>query len=76
MKRPAGLADDDMPPLVRLRKYLYGLPMISEKFRAHGDATLISMGLMPTISDPRIIYVKFYDDGTKAYISVNDDDLV
>ena len=45
MKRPAGLTDDDMPPLVRLRKSLYGLPMASAKFRAHSDATLIKMSL-------------------------------
>ena len=32
------------------------------------------MGFKPTISDPRI-YVKFYDDGTKAYISVHVDDF-
>ena len=67
MKRPAGLTDEDMPPIVRLRKSLYGLPMASAKFRAHSDATLIKMGFKPTISDPRI-YVKFYEDGTKAYI--------
>ena len=32
------------------------------------------MGFKPTISDPRM-YVKFYDDGTKAYISVHVDDF-
>ena len=51
MKSPAGLTDDDMPPLVRLRN---GLPMASAKFRAHSDATLIQMGFKPTISNRRI----------------------
>ena len=44
MKRPAGLTGDDMPPLVRLRKSLYELPMASAKFMAHSDATFIKMG--------------------------------
>ena len=74
MKRPKGLTDIDMPNLVRLRKSLYGLPMASAKFREHSDRTLKNMGFNPTISDPRI-YVKFYKDNTKAYISVHVDDF-
>jgi hypothetical protein len=74
MRRPAGLTDEDMPPMVRLLKSIYGLPMASAKFREHSDKTLQNMGFNPTISDPRI-YVKFYSDGTKAYISVHVDDL-
>ena len=74
MKRPSGLTDVDMPPVVRLLKSIYGLPMASAKFREHSDQTLKQMGFNPTISDPRI-YVKFYPDGTKAYISVHVDDL-
>ena len=74
MRRPAGLTDKDMPPIIRLRKSLYGLPMASAKFREHSDNTLKNMGFKPTISDPRI-YVKFYDDNTKAYISVHVDDF-
>ena len=74
MKRPSGLTDVDMPPVVHLLKSIYGLPMASAKFREHSDQTLKRMGFNPTISDPRI-YVKFYSDGTKAYISVHVDDL-
>jgi len=74
MKRPSGLTDVDMPPVVRLLKSIYGLPMASAKFRVHSDQTLKRMGFNPTISDPRI-YVKFYSDGNKAYISVHVDDL-
>ena len=48
--------------------------MASAKFREHSDKTLKNMGFTPTISDPRL-YVKFYPDGTKAYISVHVDDL-
>ena len=51
MRRPAKLTDDDMQPVVRFRKSLYGVPMASAKFGAHSDATLIKMGFKPTISD-------------------------
>jgi hypothetical protein len=74
MRRPSGLTDVDMPPIVRLLKSIYGLPMASAKFREHSDTTLRNMGFIPTVSDPRI-YVKFYHDGTRAYISVHVDDL-
>ena len=74
MRRPTGLDDSHMPPIVRLCKSLYGLPMASAKFRGHSDKTLKNMGFNPTISDPRI-YVKFYNDNTKAYISVHVDDF-
>ena len=70
MKRPPGFTDAEMPPYVRLHKSLYGLPMVSAKFREH----FRNMGFNPTMSDPHI-YVKFYKDGTKAYISVHVDDL-
>ena len=58
MRRPAGLTDDDKFPLVRLRKSLYGLPMVSAKFRKHIYATLKHMGFHPIIFDP-LIYVNF-----------------
>ena len=32
------------------------------------------MGFIPTVSDPRV-YVKFYPDGARVYISVHVDDL-
>jgi hypothetical protein len=54
MKRPSGLTDVDMPPVVRLLKSIYGLPMASAKFWEHSDQTLKRMGFNPTISDPRI----------------------
>ena len=57
MRRPAGLTDTDMPAIIRLRKCLYGLPHAPATFRAHSDTTLRSLGLSPTVSDPRL-YVK------------------
>ena len=60
MRRPSGLTDADMPPIVRLLKSIYGLPMASAKFREHSDTTLKNMGFIPTVSDPRI-YVKFLE---------------
>ena len=74
MKRPAGLTDTDMPPFARLLNSIYGLPMVSAKFREHADKTLKNYGFLPTISDPRT-YVKFQDNGDKAFISVHVDDL-
>jgi hypothetical protein len=41
MSRPTGLTDDDMPPVVRLRKCLYGLPMASAMFKEHCNKVLI-----------------------------------
>ena len=54
MRRPAGLTDADMPPVVRLRKCLYGLPHAPATFRQHSDVTLRGMGFIPTVSDPRL----------------------
>ena len=63
-----------MPPIVRLLKLIHGLPVTSAKFREHSDKTLKHMGFVLTISDLRI-YVKLYDNGDKAFISVHVDDL-
>ncbi len=52
MSRPTGLTDADMPPVVRLRKCLYGLPMASAMFKEHCNKVLIDMGFRATISDP------------------------
>ena len=54
MRRPSGLTDADMPPVVRLLKSIYGLPMASAKFREHSDKTLKRMGFIPTVSDPSV----------------------
>ena len=70
MRPSAGLADDDTPTSVRLRKSLYELSMTSAQVCEHSDATLKYMGFYPIIFDPRI-YAKLYKDNTRAYISVH-----
>ena len=44
MKGPAGFTDNDISPLVRLLKPIYGLPMASAKFKEHSNTTLRNMG--------------------------------
>jgi hypothetical protein len=74
MSRPTGLTDADMPPVVRLRKCLYGLPMASAMFKAHCNKVLIDMGFRATISDPGL-YLKQLDSGQYVYIFVHVDDF-
>lgn len=74
MSRPAGLTDADMPPVVRLRKCLYGLPMASAMFKEHCNKVLIDMGFKATISDPGL-YIKQLDSGQYIYIFVHVDDF-
>jgi hypothetical protein len=73
MRRPKGLTDDDMPAIVKLNKCIYGLPQASAYFRKHIDASLIQIGMTPTISDPCVYTMTI---GTaKIYISTHVDDL-
>ena len=74
MSRPNGLTDADMPPVVRLRKCLYGLPMASAMFKEHCNKVLIDMGFRSTISDPGL-YLKQLDSGQYVYIFVHVDDF-
>ena len=73
MRRPKGLTDFDMPPIVRLRKCIYGLPQAAEKFRTHSDKTLRRMGFKPLISDA-CVYVK-HSGSDYAFIAVHVDDF-
>lgn len=73
MRRPKGLTDADMPPVIRLRKCIYGLPQAAEKFRTHSDVTIRAMGFKPLISDA-CVYVK--SSGVNfAYIAAHVDDF-
>ena len=73
MRRPKGLTDADMPPIIRLRKCIYGLPQAAEKFRTHSDTTIRAMGFTPLISDS-CVYVK-YSGSNFAYIAAHVDDF-
>jgi hypothetical protein len=74
MRRPTGLTDADMPPVVRLNKCIYGLPMASAQFREHSDSTLRSLGFVPLASDT-CVYQQRYPSGEVAYILVHVDDF-
>jgi hypothetical protein len=74
IRRPRGIQDDIMPPIVRLRKYLYGLPMASAKFRTHSHKSLLSLGFTALSSDT-CMYVRNYTDGGKVLIAVHVDDF-
>jgi hypothetical protein len=73
MRRPKGLTDADMPPIIRLRKCIYGLPQAAEKFRQHSDKTIRDMGFKPLISDA-CVYVKYFGSQF-AYIAAHVDDF-
>ncbi len=69
MSRPTGLTDEHMPPVVRLRKCLYGLPMASAIFKEHCKKVLIDIRFRATISDPGL-YLKQLDSGEYVYINM------
>ena len=54
-----------MPPMMRLRKCLYGLPHAPATFRAHIDEVL---RIISTVSDQRS-YVRLHDDGIKVFFT-------
>ena len=74
MRRPTGLTDIDMPPIVRLNKCIYYLPMASAQFREHSDSTLRSLGFLPLASDT-CVYQQRYPSGDVAYVLVHVDDF-
>ena len=74
MRRPAGLTDLDMPPVIRLLKCQYGQAHVPATVCRHSDEILRSQGFKPTVSDPRL-YVQIYDGGTKVYVAVHVDDF-
>ena len=73
MRRPHDLTDADMPPIVKLKKCIYGLPEAAARFREHSDKTLRAGGFVPTVSDPRV-YVRDGPEG-KALALVHVDDI-
>ena len=74
MRRPPGVPDSLMPPVVQLKKYIYGLPEASKKFREHSDRTLRDLDFKPTVSD-NCVYTKLLKDGKYAYVMVHVDDF-
>ena len=54
LRRPNGVTDDVMPPIVQLQKCLYGLPQASKYFDEHLSARLLSIGFVRFISDAEV----------------------
>ncbi len=73
IRRPKGLTDKHMPPIVRLKKALNGLPQASARFRDHMDKILRSFGCVPTSQHPCVYILKH--EGVTAYIPVFVDDI-
>jgi hypothetical protein len=51
MKRPYGLTDAHMPPIVELNKALYGLPKATQYFEEFLSKELLKLGFVRTVSD-------------------------
>ena len=47
MRRPAGLTDEHMPAIVRLKKCINGMPQASAYFHEHSDKVLRSFNCDP-----------------------------
>jgi hypothetical protein len=73
MRRPPGVPDSLMPEIVQLKKYIYGLPQASKKFREHSDRTLRALGFNPNITDP-CVYTK-KTQGGMIFVTVHVDDF-
>jgi len=73
MKRPYGLTDDHMPPIVELHKTLYGLPRVSQYFEEFLSTELLKLGFVRTISDQQLFVLR--RNGSLCYLSTHVDDL-
>ena len=73
MKRPKGITDSQMPPVVELHKAIYGLPKASQYFEEFLSAQLIKLGFVRTVSDKQLFVLR--RDGNICYLSTHVDDL-
>jgi len=54
LKRPYGLTDAHMPPIVELNKALYSLPKASQNFEEFLSQALLKLGFVRTVSDQQL----------------------
>jgi hypothetical protein len=66
MRRPKGLTDSHMEPIVKLRKCIYGLKQAAYEWRRHLHHSLISIGFVQNRSDA-CVYRKD-EKGNNSYI--------
>jgi len=74
LRRPKGLTDKHMPPIVELLKSIYGLPKASQYFEEYLSDKLLNLGFKRTISDKQLFILK-RDDGSICYASTHVDDI-
>jgi hypothetical protein len=74
LRRPKGLTDKHMPPIVELLKSIYGLPKASQYFEEFLSDQLLKLGFKRTISDKQLFILK-RDDGSICYASTHVDDI-
>ena len=73
MRRPAGLTDEHMPAIVRLKKCIYGMPQASAYFHEHSDKVLRSFNCNP-IPEDYCLY-KLEINGEIAFVLKHVDDF-
>ena len=73
MKRPYGLTDAHMPPIVESHKALYGLPKASHYFEEFLSNELLKIGFVRTISDQQLVVL--YRNGALCYLFTHVDDV-
>ena len=54
LRRPNGVTDDVMPPIVHLQKCLYGLPQASKYFDEHLSTRMLSIGFVRCTFDSEV----------------------
>jgi hypothetical protein len=74
LRRPAGVSDDTLPPIVKLLKCIYGLPQASKYFDNHFSAVLYDIGFTRCISDDQLFILRRADD--YVYLLKHVDDVL
>ena len=74
LRRPRGLTDEHMPPVVELLKSIYGLPKASQYFEEYLSVHLLQLGFKRTISDKQLFIFR-RPDHSICYLSTHVDDI-
>ena len=74
LRRPRGLTDAHMPPVVELLKSIYGLPKASQYFEDYLSTHLLQLGFKRTISDKQLFLLR-RPDHSICYLSTHVDDI-
>jgi hypothetical protein len=72
LRRPKGITDDIMPPIVKLNKCIYGLKQAAYEWKNNIHQTLISMGFTQLLTDNCVYIKRSGNDLTILGIHVDD----